>query len=611
MDIKNTEEMILEENRKIYDIIIISCAISAFVIALLLYVNKLAGNFFLVDLVVGIVLSIIFILRKRIGTILKINVIVLIGLFLGFVTMYKSGFAGSGIYLFIITNVVSITLFSKKKSRIIIFITIVYMILIMALVRSNILIYVGYDNRINDIGEWYIHTGLYLLSLLVIYVVINGLKKYLFQNIIDLNDSLKKIQTLAYIDKLTNLPNYEKSKIEISDRFKHKSISGTLILFEINKLRKVNSMFSFKYGDELLIKISEICSDLKGEFDIIGRVTGGEFIWWIEDSEENNQDEKIDECFKVIDARLSENGINKCVRFNICYSRFPDDGFTFDECYQKALMAFTYSREDGNSEYSSIIQYDQSLEKKARSEDILLESITKAINDSDFKIFYQEKVDAITNSVVGVEALARWESPLIGKIPPDIFIPIIERNNLSVIFGEMIFKMVLSDIEKLIEKYSEDISVSINISPTHFITKKFSEFILEQIEINNVKPKNIMLEITEEVCIADFSIVEQVISNLKSFGVRTSLDDFGTGYSSLNYFIKLNIDEIKIDKSFVSEIEVSDKAKALVHSIIQLSQIQDIDVVAEGVETEKQIEILLELGCNIMQGYYYSVPSPL
>lgn len=257
------------------------------------------------------------------------------------------------------------------------------------------------------------------------------------------------------------------------------------------------------------------------------------------------------------------------------------------------------------------MSYDSLLEEQFRTDETIKNLLPFAIAQDEITICYQEKTDCDLNKVVGVEALARWISPVLGDVSPTVFVPILEKANLSETFGRMIIQKVLDEYPRLIEKYNPEITVSINISPSHLASIEFTEFVIGEVEKRGIDATRITLEITEDSLIESLDIIAGVLFKLRNFGFKISLDDFGTGYSSLSYLSRLGFDELKIDRSFINQLNEDSRTGMLIRTIINLKDTYGIDVVAEGVETQVQSDILKDFGCNVHQGYLFSKPTPL
>jgi EAL domain-containing protein (putative c-di-GMP-specific phosphodiesterase class I) len=235
----------------------------------------------------------------------------------------------------------------------------------------------------------------------------------------------------------------------------------------------------------------------------------------------------------------------------------------------------------------------------------------KALKNHEITVYYQSKINFETKKVVGVEALARWKSEELGFVPPNIFIPAITKLNLMNEFGSYMIDQVLGSYKKIQKKYGEDVSVSINISPANFMDSKFYSRLKETVLHYQVPPEKVILEITEDVFISDYDGICDIITKVHNLGIRVSIDDFGTGYSSLNYLTNMNFDEMKIDKSFIDQIIDDEKVFKLFQILCNIAEVYGYDIVAEGVETKKQLEKIKETSLKVIQGYLFSKPEPL
>ena len=214
-------------------------------------------------------------------------------------------------------------------------------------------------------------------------------------------------------------------------------------------------------------------------------------------------------------------------------------------------------------------------------------------------------------SCTGVEALARWFSEELGFISPGIFMPAISRLNLTDQFTRYLLDRVLSDYPKICSKYGEGISISVNISPISFLAPTFVEYVSSVLQKHDVLADRLILEITEDVLISDHRAVSETIAKLHSIGVKISIDDFGTGYSSLNYLVNIDFDEMKIDKSFIHQMEKDEKSFRLLKIICEIAELHDYSLVAEGVETTAQLDLIKGTPLRTIQGYLFSKPEPL
>ena len=300
--------------------------------------------------------------------------------------------------------------------------------------------------------------------------------------------------------------------------------------------------------------------------------------------------------------------IKKKLEFYISYADFIYGIDNYDTCLQKATLTLAYSKDHNILEPSS---YKDALDVELRRKELLKDLVGDALNNDEFKLYYQAKYDSRTQKVIGVEALARWLHKDLGFISPTEFIPIIESLNMSKEFGEFIIKKACLEYKQLKEKYNESLSLSVNISPSHIVEDSIIKTILDSLKEYHIPTRKFIVEITEEIMIEGIDKVLPIVDILRSKNVKISLDDFGTGYSSLNYLTQLSLDELKIDKTFVDQIGKKEGIKYLLENIIRLSDQFKLDIIAEGVETIEQLDVLNELGCYHIQGYYYAKPEPL
>ena len=299
--------------------------------------------------------------------------------------------------------------------------------------------------------------------------------------------------------------------------------------------------------------------------------------------------------------------ISHSVDFHYSVALFPEHGLTFDELFRSASTAMKYAKDSGDIMYSL---FDSLMEQKLRDENDMRTYLEKAIEQGEITPWYQRKVDYTSGRTVGVEALARWTSEVLGPVSPGIFIPAVHRFYLDVAFGNYMIDRVLSDYHTIVEKYG-DIKVSLNISPTYFDSSHILAKTKEALEKYKVPADRIIYEVTEDIFIGDFDGFKNMAGQLKGIGISLSLDDFGTGYSSLNYLKHMDINVIKVDKVFIDRIVEDPQAFKLLQGVCSIAELFDYEIVAEGVETEDQLAWIAKTPLKIVQGYIFSKPEPL
>jgi EAL domain-containing protein (putative c-di-GMP-specific phosphodiesterase class I) len=240
----------------------------------------------------------------------------------------------------------------------------------------------------------------------------------------------------------------------------------------------------------------------------------------------------------------------------------------------------------------------------------LIQDLTQAVKAREFVLFYQPKIDLITGRVAGFEALVRWHHPERGLLLPAEFIPVAEETGLILPLGSWVIEEACRQVTEWNGSIAPGCRVSVNVSARQFQEPRLAQFIAETIAAAGLSPSGLQLEITESVVAQDTEEAERILHTLKQTGVELELDDFGTGYSSLSRLAKLPIDTVKIDRSFISQIQRGGSSLEVVRAILSLASTLRLRVVAEGVETEEQRDLLAQLGCGVAQGFYFGKPVP-
>ena len=417
-------------------------------------------------------------------------------------------------------------------------------------------------------------------------------------DVTDLKKAKNEAKTQAYTDWLTKLYN-RRCLYDYMDKInKNKSIG--IIMLDIDDFKEINDKYGHNIGDEALIYVSrvikEICEDC-----FIARLGGDEFIIIIEDiDKEQNVCNKANE---IID-KIKEDNLKEQREYEIKLSlgiMLERNNNNVEELIRRADLALYKAKENGKNQ---VVEYTKDLEIEKAMIMNIQEDIKKAINNNEIDLYYQPQYDK-QNNISGFEALFRWKNKSHQHIPTKKIIEIIEENKLIIDIGYYIIQkacMFSTQINKVKEQYI----ISINISPTQLIQEDFVDKVKEIVKYTNVNPKTIGLEITESILIDDTDKNIKKIEQLKELGFNIYIDDFGTGYSSLGYLVKLPITALKIDKSFINKISDSIEYQKLVNLIIDLAHSLGLLVVAEGIETKKQLSILNKLKVDYIQGHYYS-----
>lgn len=417
------------------------------------------------------------------------------------------------------------------------------------------------------------------------------------------------INNLAYYDGLTKLPN----RVFFEERFNHKiavakrkNSNIALFFIDLDNFKIINDTFGHLIGDKFLENAAKRLKDAIREEDIVGRFGGDEFTILIEDF-------KTASSLGVIAGKIVDI-FNQPFKFNshdffsgasIGISVYPENGKTYHELMKAADTAMYHVKALGKSGYEF---YSKTMGEIVSERMALNNNLRSALANNEFHLVYQPKIDVSLNKVYGMEALLRWNSPNLGFIPPDKFIPVLEENGLIYEVGLWIIKQALSDTKSFYGAGFNDLCISINISYIQIENDDFLEDLGRIVDEVGIAKSNIELEITETQIMNNLEEALAKLKEITKYGIKISIDDFGTGYSSLSYLKKLPADTIKIDKSFVLDIDKNEDDRSIVQAIVALSKSLNKSVIAEGSETQTHIDILKELGCTKVQGYFYSKP---
>lgn len=414
---------------------------------------------------------------------------------------------------------------------------------------------------------------------------------------------------LSYYDKLTELPNRNLfiDRLNVAIGLSKRSNSKVaVILLDIDNFKVVNDSIAHTIGDKLLIEISKRLSNNIRNYETLARLGGDEFAVLIQNI---IKDEAVYEFCEKIRQELFEPFIIDGVKINTSASMgisiYPNDGQTSGEILKNADTAMYKAKHSGKNN----AQFFQEHMKNEMLRRLTLENkLRLALDEGVLRLHYQPQIDLKSGKVRSLEALIRWFDDELGYISPMEFISIAEDTGLIIPLGEWILKEACIQGKLLNETYSEDLYIAVNISVVQMKSKNFANAVKQILKETGFDPKHLELEITESQLIDSFDDALSVINELKTEGIMISMDDFGTGYSSLNYLKQLPIDTLKIDKSFIQDLDESSIEKEITEAIITLVHKMQINIVAEGVETVEQLKHLISCDCDNVQGYLLSKP---
>jgi diguanylate cyclase (GGDEF)-like protein/PAS domain S-box-containing protein len=424
-------------------------------------------------------------------------------------------------------------------------------------------------------------------------------------------NSEEKINKLKYYDELTEIPNRKlfintlESEIILA---KDREVKHAVLFIDLDNFKEINDTLGHDYGDKLLKGVAISLKESMRKEDFISRVGGDEFFILMRN---------IDECTEVsslcerllfaLNYEINIDGKHVYTSASIGITMFPEDGRETSALLINADTAMYSAKYSGKAKFcffnksmSDIVMRRVQIEKGLRI----------ALKNNEFEIYYQPQIDIVNNKVKGFEALLRWNSEELGKLSPAEFIPVAEQCGLIIPIGNWIMRNVYLQNNIWKDKGYVYDTIAINLSAIQLESDKFGDTLRRILAETNTNTQFVELEITESILMKDLGKSIKLLTEIRDLGINIALDDFGTGYSSLSYLKQLPINTLKIDKSFIDNISTNSREKSIVDGIIQLAQKIGLDVVAEGVETKEQIQLLKVMGCNQIQGYYFSKPLP-
>jgi diguanylate cyclase (GGDEF)-like protein len=447
--------------------------------------------------------------------------------------------------------------------------------------------------------------GLLALFNTVLFLLIKYLNKIQIR-------SRNKLEYQAQHDLLTGLPNIRYLNNIPTQWLKKFQNSYSVIFIDLDNFKSSNDLHGHDIGDEILCEVaSRINSYFKNCLNV--RQGGDEFIIIAPREFSQNIEKCCHQFLDILKKKIAIKSLEFSVRASIGIASFPNDGLEINNILRKADIAMY----EAKRKKCGVHIFTRKLDINNSRLSMISKELNSALDRNEMSIVYQPQYNADANTLIGFEALLRWNNQSLGQIPPDEFIPIAESTGYILDIGDFVLETAIKQFHTIckdsyainhIEETNQRLRLSINISvrqltETNFVDNLFA--LINKYECENAK---LMLEITETMTINRFDEIASTLEKIQSAGIEISLDDFGTGYSSLSYLSKLSINEIKIDKSFIHDIANNKQNVTLIKSIIRLGESFNIKVLAEGVETEQQLKILNKHGCQYYQGYYFSYP---
>ena len=420
------------------------------------------------------------------------------------------------------------------------------------------------------------------------------------------------IEYQATHDDLTGLPNRAllKDRLHQAIRSAERSDSQLAIVFvDLDQFKDVNDSMGHHAGDKLLITMAERLKSCVRESDTVARPGGDEFVLLLSNLHSlDSLSQMLQRILETTAEPCNIDGREFVVTCSLGISMFPEDGKDSDTLLKHADNAMYKAKHAGKNNFQF---YTKELNALLLERLELEYHLRHAIKNNEFELFFQPKASLSSGKLTGIEALIRWNSPIHGLVSPAKFIPVAEESALIEQIGEWVLEESCNKATELYRATGEILPVSINVSPRQFYNPKLITMIDAVLARTGLHPSCLEIEITEGTLVNQTSKFTTVLKNLKALGIKLAIDDFGTGYSSMGYLKNFPIDNIKIDQSFVRDLEIDRANQAILRAIVALGKNLGLNVIAEGIETQLQKNFLAAIGCDQIQGYLLSKPLPM
>ncbi|MBN2401271.1 MAG: EAL domain-containing protein [Spirochaetes bacterium] len=433
----------------------------------------------------------------------------------------------------------------------------------------------------------------------------------------------ERIRFLAYYDQLTELPNRTLFNEKLNSAYssaKRKNRMFAVMFLDVDNFKRINDSLGHSIGDMLIREVSKrlmkcirkedavINRSMTSIEDTVARIGGDEFTILLSEIKKPENVSRVAERIRnefILPVELDDKKINVTVSMGIAV--YPFDGNDVETLIKNADIAMYNVKSVGKNDF----QYYNNTMNKTASQKLFIESeINKALGNEEFTLYYQPLIEIKTKRICGAEALIRWRHPDKGIIPPMDFIPIAEEAGLIVKIGEFVLDNAFAHYNKWAKNGCPLINIAVNISPKQLADKGFFDLVRKLMGKHNMPKEKVIFEITENSIIYDFEEACRIINGIKELGIKTALDDFGSGNSSFGVLKKINLDILKIDRSFIMNIPHNSQDSEIISSLITIGHSMNLLVVAEGVENKEQLSFLESRGCDKAQGYYFSPPVP-
>ncbi len=429
------------------------------------------------------------------------------------------------------------------------------------------------------------------------------------RDITDRIEAEEIIRFQAYHDMLTRLPNRTLLQDRLNQAILHTKRNRTklaIMFLDLDRFKVVNDTLGHIIGDQLLQAVSNRLKGCLREDDTLARIGGDEFTLLLPEIHSKHDSEQI--AHKIISTLKHPFHINDHELFvsaSIGIAHYPDNGLTMETLIKHADIAMYHVKDNGKDNYQF---YNDNMHETYSKHLSLENDLRRALQNDQFKLYYQPQINIETNEIYAMEALIRWQHPEQGIISPAEFISLAEETGLIQPIGDWILKTACKELKRWRDVGLLDIRIAVNLSACQLEQDNIIGTIIENLKKNDIPGNMLEIEITENILMKDIENTIHKLKELSNYGVKIAIDDFGTGYSSLNYLKRLPIDTLKIDRSFINDMHNSKQDSSIIKAIIAMAKGMNLNIVSEGVETETQLQQLIEWRCKNMQGFLFSHP---
>jgi len=439
----------------------------------------------------------------------------------------------------------------------------------------------------------------------------------------NLNHYHQQVHYVAYHDSLTGLPNRKmfKDYLTRAAAEAHRNLQELAVLFlDLDNFKRINDTMGHQAGDKLLKTFADRLSDCLRETDVlahpvnenadelVARLAGDEFIILLSNTTGPADAQKVaSRILASLDGPLIVDQQELYISASIGIALFPADGADGNDLLKNADIAMYSAKKMGRNNYQ---YYSSEMNEEAMRKLRIESRLRRAVENNDLELYFQPQMNLSTGRICGVESLLRWHDEELGQVSPEVFIPIAEEYGLIIPISEWVIHEACRQTREWHDAHRDPIMMSINISAVHFNGQDLKHVIKKNLKNTGLEPQYIELELTESSILQDPDKAARTLIGFKQMGLQISLDDFGTGYSSLSYLMKLPIDKLKIDKSFIMDMKPDTRGASIVSAIIAMAHSLDLSVIAEGVEQEEHLQLLRRMHCDLIQGYLIAQPLP-